>query len=221
MLASASHWESLHSDARFRPAYPSEHVVRFLVGCRSSLATNLPRRFLDIGTGAGRHMALAADLGFFPVGVDVSWNGLCHAHQRLSPRGTPHMLVTGEMTDLPFDENSFSAIVSYGVFCYGDAANMNMAISEALRVLCPGGRLFVVLRSTRDHRYGKGKQVEPNTFLLDITETNEGGMVQHFLAADDIPIYFDRFAKVTLDSSEITFANRSRLDSDWLITAEK
>ncbi len=166
-------------------------------------------------------MALAAEMAFFPLGIDVSWNGLCHARQRLSASGTPHMLVTAGMTDLPFAENSFSAIVSYGVFCYGDAANMKTAINEAWRVLWPGGRLFVVLRSTRDYRYGKGKQLEPNTFLLDITETNEVGMVQHFLVADDIPIYFARFAQVTFESSEITFANRSRLDSDWLITAQK
>lgn len=166
-------------------------------------------------------MALAAEVGFLPVGMDVSWTGLVHAHQRLEARHAAHELVAGGMQSLPFADGAFSAVVAYGVFCYGTALEMRQAIQEAWRVMRTGGRLFVVLRSTRDYRCGKGQQLEPNTFRLDIDDTNELGTVQHFLAESDIPVYFRQFAKLTFESSEITFSNRTRLDSDWLITAEK
>ena len=166
-------------------------------------------------------MLLAAEAGFSPVGVDVSWNGLRHACERLSAKNVAPSLAVGAMGDLPFAANAFSVVLSYGVFCYGTAKDMKGAVEEACRVLCPGGRLLVVLRSTRDYRYGKGQQLEPNTFRLEIDDTNELGTVQHFVTAEDIPAYFGKFSSVTFESCELTFGNRSRLDSDWVITAEK
>lgn len=221
MLESVSLWNKLHASPRFRPAYPSEHVVRFLLATHAALGPDSPRHFLDIGTGAGRHITLAAEIGFSPIGMDLSWTGLRHARERLATKGLPHALVSAGMAQLPFADQSFSAVLSYGVFCYGTAEGMKRAINEAWRVMYPGGRLLAVLRSTRDYRYGRGRQVEPNTFRLDIADTNELGTIQHFLDEAAIPEYFAGFSQVTFESSELTFGNRSRLDSDWLITAQK
>lgn len=166
-------------------------------------------------------MALAADLGFFPVGTDVSQNGLHHARQRLTEHNSPHAVVSAGMTDLPFGDNTFPVVLSYGVFYYGTAVDMRKAIHEAWRVMRPGGRILVVLRSTRDYRFGKGTELEHNTYRLGISDTNEFGAVLHFLTEADIPEYFREFAQISFESAELTFANRSRLDSDWIITAEK
>jgi len=166
-------------------------------------------------------MTLAADLGFFPVGTDVSQNGLHHARQSLVGHHVPHAVVSAGMTDLPFADNTFSVVLSYGVFYYGTAGEMRKAIHEARRVMCPGGRILVVLRSTRDYRFGKGEQLERNTYRLEISDTNEFGTTLHFLTATDVAEYFRDFAQVSFESSELTFGNRSRLDSDWIITAEK
>ena len=48
----ARHWDNPHRQPRFRPRYPNEHVVRFLM-------TNFPKeprdslRALDVGFGGG------------------------------------------------------------------------------------------------------------------------------------------------------------------------
>lgn len=221
MNPSEKHWNELHASARFRPLYPSEHVVRFLLATRSLLQKDSPLRFLDIGTGAGRHMVLAASLGFMPVGVDISWEGLRHARQRLLQANAVDALASASMTSLPFRNQSFDAILSYGVFCYGVGRDMAAAIDEAWRVLAPGGSLFVVTRTTNDYRFGKGRELEPHTFQLDIDDTNEMGTLQHFLAAEDLPNYFAKFAELRFEKTETTFSSRTRLDSDWLITARK
>jgi len=166
-------------------------------------------------------MLLAAEAGFSPVGIDVSWNGLRHARERLSIRNLASSLAVAAMGDLPFADNAFSVVLSYGVFYYGTANHMKRAVDETWRVMCPGGRLLVVLRSTRDYRHGKGQRLEPNTYRLEIDDTNELGTVQHFVSAEEIPAYFGKFSAVTFESSELTFGNRSRLDSDWVIAAEK
>lgn len=221
MQDTATHWDYLHQNPRFRPLYPSDHVVRFMMGSRPLLQKTGGARFLDIGMGAGRHAKLAADLSFLPFGIDISFVGLRHASERLRQAGVQPNLAESSMHSLPFSDCSFDVVVSYGVFYYGTAAEMKQAIRETLRVLAPGGRAFVVLRTTSDCRFDKGEQIEPNTFRLTITETNEFGTVQHFLSTDDVPIYFSGFSRVSFEKSETTFADRKFLNSDWLITVEK
>jgi ubiquinone/menaquinone biosynthesis C-methylase UbiE len=221
MHDAASHWNQLHESPRFRPSYPNDHVVRFLIATRGLLSPATPARFLDIGAGAGRHVKLAAELGYWPSGVDISLVGLAHAYQRFCDAGTRLLLAQASMLRLPFADQSFHAVLSFGVFYYGRAEEMKRAIHETHRVLARGGRAFVVLRTTADYRFGKGLELEPNTFELGISDTNELGTIQHFLAAPDIPDYFAAFREVSFEKTETTFANRANVNSDWLITAEK
>ena len=166
-------------------------------------------------------MRLATELGFAAFGIDISFTGLSHARERLQQSNLIAPVTVASMTDLPFAEASFHAVVAYGSFNYGSAQMMRQAIAEAHRVLAAGAKSFVVLRSTHDYRYGKGRELGPNTFELDISETNELGTTQHFVTAEDIPEYFVRFSKLNFEKAEWTTCDRTRLNSDWMITAEK
>jgi SAM-dependent methyltransferase len=118
-------------------------------------------------------------------------------------------------------DGCFDVVLSFGVFYYGTADDMKHAINEARRVMVRGGRLFVVVRTTHDFRFGKGEEIGPNTFRLKIKDTHEYDTVQHFVDAADIEALFAGFSSVSFEKTETTFVNRSRLDSDWLITSEK
>ena len=72
-----------------------------------------------------------------------------------------------------------------------------------------------------DYRFGKGIELEPNTFQLNIHETNEYQSIQHFLRSEDIPVYFSDFFRISYERTDTTFGNRACLNSDWLITVEK
>ena len=161
---------------------------------RELLEKHPPARFLDIGLGAGRHTKLAAELGFRAFGMDISFVGLQHARERLLTAGLDARLAQASMLDLPFSECSFAAVLSFGVFYYGTEKEMKQAIAEVHRVLIPGGKAFLVTRTAGDYRFGKGTRLGRNTFELDIDDTNEYGSVQHFLASDDVPLYFSEFA---------------------------
>jgi SAM-dependent methyltransferase len=221
MFDSSAHWDELHRKPRFRPIYPTDHVVRFLMTNRELLEKHHPARFLDIGLGAGRHTKLAAELGFRAFGIDISFVGLQHARERLLAAGLRAGLSQASMLALPFMDCSFAAVLSYGVFYYGTAREMKQAIAEVHRILVSGGRAFVVLRTTDDYRFGKGVQLERNTFQLTITETNEHHSTQHFVDANDVVAYFAAFSHVSFEKADTTFDNRTGLNSDWLITAEK
>lgn len=221
MFDSSSHWDQLHENPRFRPLYPQDHVVRFLMANRELLEKHRPARFLDIGLGAGRHTKLAAELRFLAFGIDLSFVGLKHARERLLAAGLQASLSQASMLALPYLDCSLAVVLSYGVFYYGTANEMRQAIGEVHRILIPGGKAFVVLRTTDDFRFGKGIRLGHNTFQLSIAETNELHSTQHFLAADDVPEYFAKFAQVSFEKTETTFGNRSGINSDWLITVKK
>jgi SAM-dependent methyltransferase len=221
MFDASSHWDQLHKEPRFRPIYPNDHVVRFLMTNRELLEKHHPARFLDIGLGAGRHTKLAAELGFRAFGMDISFVGLQHARERLFTASLQASLSQASMIALPYMDCTFVVVLSYGVFYYGTANEMRQALAEVHRILVPGGKAFVILRTTDDYRFGKGVQTEHNTFQLSIAETNELQSTQHFLAAADVPAYFARFAQVSFEKTETTFGNRSGINSDWLITVEK
>ena len=63
-------------------------------------------------------------------------------------------LHTGDMTALPFEDNSFDVIVSsLAIHNISRRAGREKAIDEAVRVLRPGGRLMIAdVRATRPHQ---------------------------------------------------------------------
>ena len=217
-----SFWEHLHQQPRFRPAYPNEHVVRFLVRNYSPLLEQTESaRVLDIGVGGGRHIKLLCEMGFDAHGVDVSRVGLRYTQEWVATSRKKAGLLQASMGALPYDEAVFDAVISYSVFYYGSQREMRAAIQEVHRVLKIHGKAFVVLRSTDDYRYGKGDLLESDTFLITTAETNEEGTIQHFLDEAAVSDYFSLFSHVELEKTETTFMQRRSVNSDWLITAEK
>ena len=85
---------------------------------------------LEIGCGTGTHAARVRNLGWAPVGVDVSSGMLRHARSRL-----PIVQADGEA--LPFGNASFPNVVS--VMIHTDVADYAAVLREAWRILIPGG----------------------------------------------------------------------------------
>ena len=121
-------------------------------------------RILDLGCGRGAVLMLAAQhlTTGRAVGVDLWKRGdqsgnAAEATQRnavaegVADRVEVH---TGDMQALPFEDNSFDLIVSsMAIHNISGRAGREKAVSEAVRVLRPGGRLLIAdVRATRHHR---------------------------------------------------------------------
>jgi SAM-dependent methyltransferase len=217
----ARHWDALHREERFRPLYPSEAVVRFLSRFHAPLRSGRALTALDIGVGGGRHTRLLCDLGFRTCGVDISEEGLERTRSLLADMGHTPELRKAAMTELPFPNDSFHVALAYGVFYYGTSAAMQRAIDELHRVLVGGGEALVVHRTCDDYRYGKGECLEPDTFRLSISDTNEQDTIQHFLSELALRAAFAAFSRLEYERTETTFAARTAKHSDWLITVVK
>jgi len=93
------------------------------------------QRVLDVGTGPGITAAAARARGADVVGIDFSEPMVEEARRR-------HPNVTFQVAsadDLPFDEDSFDAVV--GNFVFHHLGDPGRVLQEARRVLRPGGRV--------------------------------------------------------------------------------
>ncbi|MGW0864529.1 class I SAM-dependent methyltransferase [Streptomyces sp. NPDC002611] len=86
---------------------------------------------LDVCCGTGAHAPTVADLGWSPVGVDLSRNQLRHASHRLP-------VAVADATALPLADGSVPAAVC--VLASTDVPDYAAVLREIGRVLAPGGR---------------------------------------------------------------------------------
>jgi ubiquinone/menaquinone biosynthesis C-methylase UbiE len=213
-------WNILHSYERFRPKYPSEHLVRFIfTQFPKDLKSRSELKILDIGCGAGRHTIFLAQEGFQTYACDISENGMKCLKEELKVKNLSATVVKSDMEKILFPDDFFDGVLSYGVFYYNDSKGYENALSEMQRVLKKGGKAFVFTRTIDDYRYGKGANIEKNTFVLDIADTNEKGMKMHFLDRGEINRKFSQFENVIVEKTETTFANLEKKNSDWIIIA--
>jgi arsenite methyltransferase len=121
-------------------------------------------RILDLGCGRGAVLLLAAQhlTTGRAVGIDLwqkvdqSGNSAEATRRNAIAEGVADRveLHTGDMTALPFEDNSFDLVVSsLAIHNIRGSAGREKAIDEAVRVLRPGGRLMIAdIRATRQYQ---------------------------------------------------------------------
>ncbi len=96
-----------------------------------------PGRCLDVGCGGGRLIAVLADAGWTPTGVDLSTDQLRVADARAG--GLAEALLQADAASLPIADRVFDAVVS--TFTHTDVDRLDAVFEECARVLVDGGRL--------------------------------------------------------------------------------
>lgn len=98
---------------------------------------------LDLGTGTGRILQLLSGIYRRAIGVDASRDMLSVARANLDQEGISHATVRhGDILNLPLEGQDFDLIVIHQVLHF--LVQPELAISEAARMLRPGGRLVLV-----------------------------------------------------------------------------
>ena len=111
---------------------------------------NATDRILDLGCGQGwacREIASRAPRGCEVVGLDISDGMIQRAREksRLFSNVTYHC---GSVDDLPWLDSHFTKIISIEAFYYFE--HQEHVLKELLRVIQPGGQLFLLICCFRD-----------------------------------------------------------------------
>lgn len=156
-----------------------ERTLREMVGDRPVDS------LLDLGTGTGRLLQLFEGIYRHGMGIDASREMLAVARANLEKSGISKASIRlGDIFNLPLESGSFDLVTVHQVLHYLDEPQF--AISEAARMLRPGGRLVIVdfaphgidaLRSEHHHaRLGFSHETMAGWLRaagLDVVETRD------------------------------------------------
>lgn len=215
-------WDDVYSRKRFGGMwYPSEGIVKFTarylkrrVGIDVYDIKRGVKRILDLGCGNGRHVVFFAELGFDVYGIDISEEAIEIANAWLEKKGLKAYLKVGDIEKLPFEDEYFDIIISFGVLDHILFTKAKNVIEEVRRVLAPNGYIYITLRSTEDSEFGRGKKVEHNTFVLE--EGYEEGIIQHYFDLKEIKELLNGFKIFDIELYEERFPGFFTVDKAFL-----
>ena len=141
-------------------------------------------RILEIGMGYGKNLFPLKRAGFDIFGLDISKDAIEMAFKVL---GNENKLFVSSVLSLPFDANSFSAVLDVGCLHYIDNNDLIRALAEIARVLKPGACIYSrYYYPAEDNKKTGEKRVSLYTGIrktlmrgsvekyFDIIESNEG-----------------------------------------------
>ena len=136
--------EALHADSRHETVSPP----LLSAGVRNDMLREFLRaapgdRVVDLGCGSGRALVWNQDSGAYQVGVDVSPHFAKEARAGID-------LVIGDLRRLPFGDAAFTKAFSLDVAEHLSRESLAQVLSEAQRVLTPGGALFLYTHVRRN-----------------------------------------------------------------------
>lgn len=105
------------------------------------------KRVLEIGVGLGADHQRFAEAGAQLVGIDLTQHAIEMVRHRMAVMGLASQLMVGDAERLPFPDNHFDLVYSWGVIHH--SPDTDCAAREILRVLKPGGCFRVMIY----HRY--------------------------------------------------------------------
>jgi ubiquinone/menaquinone biosynthesis C-methylase UbiE len=99
---------------------------------------------LEIGVGMGAdHVEWARSRPNSLTGLDLTPRAIEHTKKRLDVYGLPSQLQVADAELMPFKDNSFDVVYSYGVLHH--SPDTQQAINEVFRVLRPGGSARIMI----------------------------------------------------------------------------
>jgi len=131
------HGSDFQSHAEKR--YSREPFIKQFANFSSAREKNV----LEIGVGMGADYVEWLKAGAYATGVDLSEVSLSRARRRSELQGYRPALTVADAENLPFVDNTFDIVYSYGVMHH--SPDTQKCIDEALRVLKPGGEIRLML----------------------------------------------------------------------------
>jgi SAM-dependent methyltransferase len=126
-------------DAHARTRYALEPYILDFAGFPNARGLKV----LEIGVGMGADYLEWLKAGAAATGVDLSAASIEKARQRCLRAGYQPDLRVADAESLPFDDNAFDIVYSYGVMHH--SADTAQCVREAWRVLKPSGQARIMI----------------------------------------------------------------------------
>ena len=174
------------------------------------------RNVLDLGAGLGRHSILFAKQGFNVSAIDISDYAIDYLKEWAEKENLSIDAAVGDMTNLPYDDNSFDCIFVYHAISHTDTMGVKRVIHEIERVLRKGGGLYTSMCSKDAWEFMKAgfPQIDENTVINK--EDGPEKDVPHFYAnLDDILGLFRNFEIEKIRHTDYCYLNSQKQDCKY------
>ncbi|OPJ62883.1 class I SAM-dependent methyltransferase [Clostridium oryzae] len=180
-------WEKANQSPWLKPCEDSYYIANKWLQLRF-------KNVLDLGSGLGRHSILFAKYGFNVSAIDLSDYGVNNLKQWADKENLDIHIKVGDMTDLPYDDNSFDGVFAYHVISHTDTAGAKRVINEIERVLKPGGEIYTSMCSKESWDFKKSgyPKLDENT-VINKEEGPEKDVPHFYADLDDILDLFANF----------------------------
>lgn len=161
---------------------------------------------IDLGTGTGRMLTLFSDRVRRAEGIDLSHKMLTIARSNLEAHGAQNVSVRqGDVTAPPFRDGCADLVIIHQVLHYLDRPER--VLSEASRILKPGGRLLVVDYAPHTHEFLRTEHEHRRLGLSDEE------IAQWSKSAGLVPLEPVRFSPVEQNGLAVTLWTADKLTS--------
>jgi ubiquinone/menaquinone biosynthesis C-methylase UbiE len=135
---------------------------------------------LEVGCGLGTDAVEFARSGADYTGIDLTQPAVQLTKQKLEAYSVPGTTKQADAEDLPFDDESFDVVYSWGVIHH--TPNTDKCVKEMYRVLRPGGRMILMLYHKNGWLYYR---ICLHWALLSLLRFNTVAMIAHQLFGAD------------------------------------
>lgn len=157
-------------------------------------------KILDLGCGTGRHSIFLAQQGFNVYALDISKTGVEITKKKAKSLNLDIKFKVHDMKNLPYSNNYFDAVICIFVLGHGLLNENKKTVDEIYKVLKPNGMIVTEFMSIKDKTYGKGKEVEKNTFLGSMEDDKH--ILHHYFTKEEIKKLFSKFTKLKISPTE-------------------
>ena len=140
-------------------------------------------KILVPGSGYGRNSRLFSTSGFDVTGIEISEEA-CALAQVYDPATK---LYNGSFLDNDFVQGPYQGIYCFNVLQLFLKPDRIRFVQKSAQLLSPKGLMFFTGISDQDASFGKGEEVEENTFAVQPDKT------LHFFSLDDLKLHFEEF----------------------------
>ena len=141
------------------------------------------RKILVPGSGYGRNTRIFSEAGFEVTGIEIS-DTACEMAREYDPQSRIH---NGSVLDMPLTPDQYDAIYCYNVLHLFRERERELCLQQCTDRVKDNGLLYFTVFSDREPSFGKGQEVEKNTF-----ESRPGRPV-HYFTETELLDYFKGF----------------------------
>lgn len=173
--------------------YPDEYMIKFFF--KEMLLDN-PSNVLELGCGNGNNLMLFYNYGWNVTGVDIDKKSIDNAINNFDKikyenKNLKNFNLFYDDMGLFLENNSlskFDVILIPSSIYYLDYNNIIKVFKliKEKKILSKNALFFIRFRNIDDYRFGKGKKIGDNSFVLDIDETGEKGCINTFFSKDNM-----------------------------------